>query len=122
MPDKSLKKDLIVEEWIKKANDDELNAVSILKHRDGTPNCVCFLSQQTAEKYLKAFLVQEKKKYPKIHPLDALWELCKEIDKSFEEIKKKFSISYCFLYANSVSWRLSRIPLERSKASFRISH
>ena len=71
----------------KKAIDDELNAASILKHRDGTPSGVCFLSQQIAEKHLKAFLVQEKKKYPKIHSLLKLTELCAEIDKDFFEIK-----------------------------------
>ena len=61
MSDKSLKKDLITREWLKKVKDDELNAASILRHRDGTPNGVCFLSQQMAEKCLKAFLVEEKK-------------------------------------------------------------
>lgn len=89
MPDKSLKKDLIVEEWIKKADDDELNAASILKHRDGTPSGVCFLSQQMTEKFLKAFLVQEKRKYPKTHSLLKLTELCAKTDKSFIKIKNK---------------------------------
>lgn len=32
------------QEWAKKADDDELNIESILKRRDGTPNCVGFLS------------------------------------------------------------------------------
>lgn len=88
MANKLLRKDLIAEEWIKKSHDDELNAVSILKHRDGTPNFVCFLSHQMAEKYLKAFLVYKRKRYPKIHPLDRLTELCNEIDSSFGELKK----------------------------------
>lgn len=87
MLNKSLKRDLIVEEWLKKASDDELNAASILKHRDGTPSCACFLSQQMAEKYLKVFLVQEKKEYPKIHSLLRLTELCVKIDKKFIKIK-----------------------------------
>ncbi len=54
-------KDLLTEEWIKKAKDDELNACSILTHRDGAPNGVCVLSHQMAEKYLKAYLVLKKK-------------------------------------------------------------
>ncbi|MBU3925375.1 MAG: HEPN domain-containing protein [Patescibacteria group bacterium] len=87
MSDKPIKKDLITGEWLKKAKDDELNAASILRHRDGTPNGVCFLSHQMAEKCLKAFLVQEKKEYPKIHSLLKLTELCAKIDKSFVEIK-----------------------------------
>lgn len=57
------------EEWIKKAADDELNAQSILTHRDGAPSGVCFLSQQIAEKYLKALLVFHKKPFLKVHDL-----------------------------------------------------
>lgn len=40
-----------------------------------------------AEKFLKGFLVARKKSFPKIHPIDALWELCNELDESFEAIK-----------------------------------
>ena len=81
-------KDLQVEEWLKKAHDDELNARSILTHRDGTPGGVCFMSHQMAEKCLKAFLVAKKKDYPKIHPLDKLVELCLRIDRSFVKLKE----------------------------------
>ena len=88
MANKFLHQELQVEEWVKKAKDDELNACSILTHRDGTPNCVCFLSQQMAEKYLKAFLVYKKKWFPKIHPLDRLVELCIKLDFSFKELKE----------------------------------
>jgi len=89
MSSKFSPKELQTEEWLKKAHDDELNAHSILTHRDGTPSGTCFLSQQMAEKYLKAFLVLRKKWYPKIHPVDALWELCFEIEKTFDEIKEE---------------------------------
>lgn len=56
-------------EWIEKAVDDELNAQSILKHRDGAPSGVCFLSQQIAEKYLKALLIFHQKPFLKVHDL-----------------------------------------------------
>lgn len=59
------KNEEIYQEWLKKAEDDELNAKSILKHRDGTPSGVCFLSQQIAEKCLKTLLVFNKKEFPK---------------------------------------------------------
>lgn len=62
--------------WLHKANDDELNAQSILRHKDGTPSGVCFLSQQMAEKYLKAILLHNNKPLIKIHELDKLLELC----------------------------------------------
>ena len=64
MPNKFSSQELQVKEWTKRANDDELNARSILTHKDGTPNGVCFLSHQMAEKYLKAFLVHKKKWFP----------------------------------------------------------
>ena len=93
MPNKT-RPDLIVFEWLKKAQDDELNANSILKHRDGTPGCVCFLCQQMAEKLLKAFLVQERKEYPKIHSLLRLVELCGKIDKNFSDDDLKEDIVF----------------------------
>ena len=77
------------EEWIKKAGEDELSAKSILKHRDGSPSTVCFISHQMAEKYLKAFLVEKTHDYPKIHLLDVLAELCVKNDKNSEQIKEE---------------------------------
>ncbi len=68
MPDK-LPADQLWQEWVKKADENELNIKSILKHRDGTSNWVGFLAQQMAEKYLKALLVFHKRGYPKIHDL-----------------------------------------------------
>jgi len=56
----------------KKADNDQLNIESILKHRDGTPNCVGFLVEQMAEKYLKGLLVFYGQEYPKIHFLNRI--------------------------------------------------
>ena len=39
-----------------------------------------------AEKYLKAFLVFSKKKFPKIHHLEKLLGMCKAIDGEFKEL------------------------------------
>jgi len=41
MPDKFFA-DQLWQEWVKKADDDELNIKSILKHQDGTSNWVGF--------------------------------------------------------------------------------
>lgn len=62
-------KKIILGRWFKKGDEDELNASSILKHRDGTPSAVCFLSQQMAEKYLKALLIFYDQEIVKIHDL-----------------------------------------------------
>lgn len=65
----------LVEEWLKRAEDDELNIKSILKHRDGTPANACFLSHQVVEKVLKALLLFYSKSYPRTHDLSQLIEL-----------------------------------------------
>lgn len=55
-------------EWIKKADEDEQSIKAILKE-NGAPSTACFLSQQMAEKYLKAFLIFHNQNFPKIHDL-----------------------------------------------------
>jgi HEPN domain-containing protein len=88
MPDEFLPQELHIREWFERAEDDEKNVQSILKHRDGTPNAVCFLSQQMSEKHLKAYLVARKQWFPKIHSIDKLLELCCNIDDSFNALKR----------------------------------
>lgn len=74
-----------VDEWVKRALDDELNIQSILKHRDGTPANVCFLSQQMSEKYCKALILRYTGDYPKSHNLDELVVLLREHVSDIEE-------------------------------------
>lgn len=59
----------LIDEWIRRAEDDETNCRSILRHKDGTPAGVCFLAQQMAEKLLKVFLLEKTTTYPHIHDL-----------------------------------------------------
>ncbi len=77
----------LAEEWFLKANDDELSAKDILSDKEGAPSTVCFLSQQMAEKYLKGYLVFCGERFPKIHDLDKLAKLCREINSEFDKIK-----------------------------------
>ncbi|MCK5465962.1 HEPN domain-containing protein [Candidatus Parcubacteria bacterium] len=81
-------KEKLVKEWLSRATDDELSIEAILKE-EGAPSTACFLSQQLAEKYFKAFLVFHNKPFPKIHHLDVLLELCIDIDKNFKELKEE---------------------------------
>jgi len=62
----------ITGEWIEKAEADFRSAQRELRVRDH-PNydLVCFLSQQCAEKYLKARLVEAGISFPKTHDLVA---------------------------------------------------
>lgn len=83
----------IILEWVKRAEDDELNIASILKHRDGTPPWACFISQQMAEKYLKALLIFYANECPKIHSLKELSEhIAKHSADFFEKIKEEIII------------------------------
>lgn len=78
--------ELIIEEWLKRAADDELSTAAIIDDESGAPSTACFLSQQMAEKYLKAYLVAKKGEFPKIHFLDKLLDLCSQIDPIFKEL------------------------------------
>lgn len=78
-------------DWFLKAQEDESNMLSLLKHKDGTPGMVCFLSQQMAEKYLKAFLVYAKKPFKKVHDLieleSSIYEKEKGISNLHDDLK-----------------------------------
>lgn len=75
--------------WVLKAQEDEMSANALLHDKLGSPNTVCFLSQQMTEKYLKAYLVFSKNSFPQIHQLDRLVRLCSEIDSDFQKIKRE---------------------------------
>lgn len=78
------------EEWLKKAEEDESVAKTILE-KEGFPSPICFHSQQLAEKVLKALLISLKVKFPKSHDLVVLGTLVEtkipEIKNYQEEIK-----------------------------------
>ncbi|KKP32524.1 MAG: hypothetical protein A2312_01630 [Candidatus Staskawiczbacteria bacterium RIFOXYB2_FULL_32_9] len=115
----------IVLEWIKRADNDELNIVSILKHKDGEPSLTCFLSQQMAEKYLKALLIFYENNYPRIHSLIKLLTLISkyspDILKEIEEeiiliepyyIETRYSED---ILAESFSWEMAEKAYESAK-------
>jgi len=72
-------------EWIAKAEGDYATAGRELRARR-RPNydAVCFHAQQTAEKYLKAFLQENGADFPKTHSLIELLQLVLPLDVSFE--------------------------------------
>jgi HEPN domain-containing protein len=80
------------QEWIEKAKEDELNALSLLKHRDGTPSMICFISHQISEKYLKAFLIFIQKPFRKVHDLIELETLIIETEKDIAEFHEDFKL------------------------------
>ena len=78
-------------DWMLKAQND-LKAAEILYEEDGPSDTLCFHCHQSVEKFLKAFLVFNKEKFPKVHDLVFLANLCKKTDADFEEIKDELII------------------------------
>jgi len=75
-----------VRRWCVKADNDLKNANHEIEHEDPALDTVCFHAQQTAEKYLKAFLVFSDSEIPKTHSLARLIRDCILIDPSFKEL------------------------------------
>jgi len=82
----------LIQEWLDYAHNDGLSAKSILTHRDGHPNGACFLSQQMAEKYLKALLIFYKKRVPKVHDLLELETILVAVDPAVQELHEDLTI------------------------------
>ncbi len=76
---------VLTAEWVQKAEGDYATTGRELRaRRQPNYDAACFHAQQTAEKYLKAFLHERGVIFPKIHNLVELLELCLPIDASFE--------------------------------------
>lgn len=70
--------------WLRKAWSDGVAMDASLNA--GALDAACFHAQQTAEKYLKAFLIYADVKFPFTHNLTKLVELCAGIDTSFRSL------------------------------------
>ena len=75
----------LANEWFERADDDERAIKNLLKEK-GPFSIICFLSQQIAEKYLKGYLVFQKKPVKKIHDLGKILRICCEINKDFKKL------------------------------------
>ena len=76
-----------VEEWVEKAEDNYVSALSLSRRRKHpVPDVVCNQCQQCTEKYLKALLVSFQTHFPKIHDLIQLEELIVPADQDIRII------------------------------------
>jgi HEPN domain-containing protein len=75
----------LTQEWIDKAEGDFHTASREARARKA-PNydAVCFHGQQCAEKYLKAYLQEQGQRFPRVHDLIELLELCLPYDGTFD--------------------------------------
>jgi len=70
--------------WIHKAEADYQAARILLRQRKTLlPDNICWNCQQSAEKYLKAYLVRHAIDYPRRHDLVQLGNLCADADPDF---------------------------------------
>ena len=76
----------VVSEWVGKAEADYKGAAGLNRRRDPLPDLVCYHSQQSAEKYLKAFLVAHGTVPPAIHDLRQLLLLCAGHDPELSDL------------------------------------
>lgn len=74
------------EKWFRKAENDLLVIKNNMTADEIPVDACCFHAQQSAEKYLKAYLVSRQVHFPKIHDLRALLHLCIAINSSFDKI------------------------------------
>src|SRR4030095_9589748 len=78
--------------WISKADKDLGTAGFALNSVDGPlPVTIALHCQQSAEKYLKAFLQEHGFNFSRQHSLIALFESCISVDTSFEDLRMDIS-------------------------------
>ncbi len=75
----------VAKKWFNKANNDLITVEYLLTMQSPPTDTICFHNQQVAEKYLKGFLTFHGKETPKIHDLEELISICKEIDSKFTD-------------------------------------
>ena len=78
----------IVNEWLKKADDDFRFAEANLKGGSEFYAQICFHFQQAAEKYLKAFIVGKGLAFDKVHDLVHLLKTCSGFEPVFAALKE----------------------------------
>ena len=77
----------ILQQWLDKANDDIRSADYLSTMHHPTPDeIICYLCQQSAEKYLKAFIFLQDIEPEKTHVLEDLLKTCQEYNASFSAL------------------------------------
>jgi HEPN domain-containing protein len=76
----------IVEEWLNKADEDFQFASTALDEGNEFFAQICFHFQQSAEKYLKAFMIFHDLELRKTHSLEYLLKLCCKINTNLADL------------------------------------
>lgn len=94
-------------QWLSLAKEDLKVAQIVLKER--IYNQVCFHSQQTAEKLLKA-LIEEKQNVPKEHRLPKLLQICINLSYKLKEFQEKLEFLDKFYTSTRYPFIVGMLP------------
>jgi len=78
-----------IKEWIYLAENDLYSAKILINQVRKPFEVICYLCAQSAEKYLKSYLIYNNVIPPKTHNLISLLSLCLEINTDFCKIEKE---------------------------------
>lgn len=109
----------IVNEWLKKAEEDLGFASQTLSDPKITYYAqICFHFQQAAEKYLKAFIVAQDLEFKKIHDLPELLRICANKDAKLKELSEacEFLTDFYIDTRYPVHWPADTTKEETEKA------
>lgn len=111
-----------VKKWITKAEEDLRVARNEIKTSRPPTSAICFHSQQSVEKYLKAYLVYHNKFFRKTHDIAEILELCIEIEAEFKELEK-INVHELTVYATELRYpEFFHIPsVEEAKETIEIA-
>ena len=73
--------------WIEFAEKDYEAAILLESNPKPLLEIVCFHCQQSAEKYLKAFIIKNEGEIKRTHNLEEILRTCERIDIEFKEIR-----------------------------------
>jgi HEPN domain-containing protein len=76
----------LVRSWLKKAQRDLGSAKQLAREPDAYLDTAIYHCQQAVEKALKAFLLYHDVKFEKIHNLNALIDMCAEVEPGITEL------------------------------------
>lgn len=78
----------VVDEWIRRADEDLAFASACLKDKDRYFAQICFHFHQTAEKHLKAFILAKELGLEKVHDLVRLLKICSTKEPTLMDLRE----------------------------------
>ncbi len=110
----------LVKGWLEKARRDLQAAQNEFKADETLTDIICFHAQQSAEKYLKAYLVYREIEFPKTHVLEDLVLLAAQKESLF--LKLKDDVNQLTPYAVEMRYPEFELPsLEDTKEAVEIA-